>query len=146
MRWPESEQYLRLISFYCSSQISPDGCRGFDSGLFSVGNHHQLLHKHWPVLKSTLYTQTANDIFKDAYMTHVNLKVQCNSESTSWHKGANCSASLVFSLSRKDKWSFSWKQRQDLIGWVASHWSRKLVCFSTLKEEFCSNVNRNMRS
>lgn len=28
---------------------------------FSVGNHHQLLHKHWSVSKSRLYTQTAND-------------------------------------------------------------------------------------
>lgn len=36
MRWSESEQYLRLISFYCSSQISPDGCRGFDSGLAAL--------------------------------------------------------------------------------------------------------------
>lgn len=50
----------------------------------SVGNHHQLLHKQRSVLKSMLYTWTANVSERLIQSLNVNVKLKSNSESTSW--------------------------------------------------------------
>lgn len=81
MSWPESARYLSLISFYCSSQISPDGCRGFDSGLTS----------RWEITTSC-YGATGHYFYVFCNGPHSHhsgvLEFQCNV-----HKGLNCPSS-----------------------------------------------------